>query len=77
MGRLSAAPRAVALPWLRPTAAGLLALTDRPPGREAARDCPGTVAHVLRYARPTPDPTRFSFDDGFDLPASLPRPRSS
>ena len=60
MGRASGGERAVGLPWLRPTAAGLLALTDNPPDRDAVLDCPGTVAHILRYARPTPDPSNFS-----------------
>lgn len=63
MGRVPDAQRAVALPWLRPSAAGLLALTDSPPARAAVLDCPGTVAHVLRYARPTPDPANFCLSD--------------
>jgi two-component system NtrC family sensor kinase len=57
VGRVPAAEKAVGLPWLRPTVAGLLALSDTPPDRDAVLDCPGTVAHILRYARPTPDPS--------------------
>lgn len=60
MGGVPSAQRALALPWLRPSAAGLLALTDDPPNRAVALDCPGTVAHILRYCRPTPDPSRFA-----------------
>lgn len=47
-------------PWLRPTAAGLYALTADPPDRDIILRDPGLVAHVLRFARPTPDPRTFA-----------------
>ena len=50
-------------PWLRPATASLLALTDDLPEACLLRDDPGLVLHILRYSRPTPDPTTFEFDD--------------
>ena len=50
-------------PWLRPATASLLALTDDLPDVRSLRDDPGLILHILRYSRPTPDPTTFEFDD--------------
>ena len=47
---------AVALPWLRPSTAALLALASDPPDGQAVLGDPAAVAHVLRFARPTPGP---------------------
>ena len=49
-------------PWLRPATASLVALTDDLPDDRLIRDDPGLVLHILRYSRPTPDPTVFEFD---------------
>ncbi|MGL6097047.1 MAG: ATP-binding protein, partial [Fimbriiglobus sp.] len=51
--------RAVGLPWLRPSAAALLALTADPPDVATVLDDPGLLVHVLRYARPAARPTDF------------------
>ena len=53
----------VGSPWLRPSAAGLYALTADPPERDLVLRDPGLVLHVLRYSRPTPDPDTFTFSD--------------
>jgi two-component system NtrC family sensor kinase len=61
--------KAVGLAWLPPSAEALLALTADPPDvRVAARD-PAVLAHVLRFARPTPDPQYFAL-----TPALLSQP---
>jgi len=53
----------MALPWLRPASASLLALTDDPPDASAIRLDPGLVLHALRYSRPTPDGATFALDE--------------
>ena len=63
MSTVSSSQPAMALPWLRPASASLLALTDHPPDAGAIRLDPGLVLHVLRYSRPTPDPTTFALDE--------------
>ena len=63
MNTASSSPSAMALPWLRPAGASLLALTDDPPDRAAIELDPGLVLHILRYSRPTPDPVAFALDE--------------
>jgi signal transduction histidine kinase len=51
--------RAVGLAWLPPAADALLALAADPPDARAVARDPAALAHVLRFARPTPDPDPF------------------
>jgi len=53
----------VSLPWLRPAAAPLLALTDARPDPDILRADPAVVLHLVRYLRPTPAADSFAFDD--------------
>ncbi len=48
--------------WLRPSDAALLALADDHVCVDTIRRDPGLVLHVLRYARPTPQPDTFTLD---------------
>jgi len=53
----------VSLPWLRPAAAPLLALTDARPDPDALRADPALVLHLIRYLRPTPTADTFRLDE--------------
>ena len=55
-------PPVLARAWLRPSDAALLALADDEIQVDAIRRDPGMVLHVLRYARPTPQPDNFTLD---------------
>jgi len=55
----TASQRAVATAWLCPSVASLAALTADPPDRSLLLRDPAVVAHILRFARPTPDPDTF------------------
>ncbi len=48
--------------WLRPSDAALLALVADDISVDVIRRDPGLVLHVLRYARPTPQPETFTLD---------------
>lgn len=58
----ASAQRALAQPWLRPSAAALVALTDDSISTDRIRLDPGLVLHILRFARPSAEPDRFAFD---------------
>ncbi len=60
----SVAERAVGLPWIRPSSAALAALTAELPDPVAVMADPATVAHVLRYCRPTATPELHPFTVG-------------
>ena len=66
---MSAGQRAVELPWLCPSPAALLGLTAEPPDPDTLLRDPAAVAHVLRFARPTPDPA-----EGLLAPSVLAQP---
>ncbi len=71
MSGVPAGHRAVGLAWLPPSADALLALTGNPPdARVVARD-PAALAHVLRFARPTPDPDHFALSPSLLCQPSL------
>ncbi len=59
MSGSTASQRAVGTAWLCPPVASLAALTADPPDRSILLRDPAAVAHVLRFARPTPDPDTF------------------
>lgn len=59
MSGSTASQRAVGTAWLCPSAASLAALTADPPDRSVLLRDPAVVAHILRFARPTPDPDTF------------------
>ncbi|HET6572050.1 MAG TPA: HAMP domain-containing sensor histidine kinase [Fimbriiglobus sp.] len=61
--------RAVGLAWLPPSADALLALAADPPDPRAVARDPATLAHVLRFVRPTADPDHFAL-----TPALLTQP---
>ena len=63
MSSPSVAHRVVSLPWLRPAAAPLLALTDARPDPDSLRGDPALVLHLIRYLRPTPTADTFSLDE--------------
>jgi signal transduction histidine kinase len=50
------------MPWLRPSVASLIALTEDLPDLSTIQADPGLVLHVLRYSRPTPQPDTFTLD---------------
>lgn len=55
---------AVGLAWLPPASGSLLALAAEPPDAATLLHDPGAVAHVLRFARPSPDPSEVVFTAG-------------
>ncbi len=71
MGVVPADLVAVGSPWLRPSMAGLYALTAEPPQPQRILTDPGLVLHILRYSRPTPDPDSFAFSDAILLQPAL------
>lgn len=62
MSAPSVAHRVESLPWLRPAAATLFALTDDRPDPDALRADPALALHLVRYSRPTPTADTFAFD---------------
>jgi len=52
----------LAKPWLRPSVASLIAITEDHPDPRSIQADPGLVLHILRFSRPTPNPDSFAFD---------------